>query len=328
MDLISVPLNAKIKIQKAKNMDQLDHFIEYSRFLDKAQRLLVDARDRLQIIDLKLGEKDKKETTKQTSNRKVASTLSGLTANGYLLKKSSSCDSNRYSPPLTTGSQNGSVADEYDEIDQIYDYVRGLAPLPKNLNKFEAIVEPTSTSNNSYIPVATHQHNLKTVENMKSTSNSINNNNSNTYSSHYDTGNYSNIIKHPNGSSSIVNGNSLESAKHSAAAINAINNNHIIVHKEEHKPIPPPIETIPGKKLPEKRQRPTLPKLYFKNNLGGGGGVHHHHHHQKSPASHVAAVSPMGGGPPPTPGHLPLNGLGSTPKEIVIEPQSPLFHIR
>lgn len=329
MDLISVPLNAKIKIQKAKNMDQLDHFIEYSRFLDKAQRLLVDARDRLQIIDLKLGEKDKKETTKQTSNRKVASTLSGLTANGYLLKKSSSCDSNRYSPPLTTGSQNGSVADEYDEIDQIYDYVRGLAPLPKNLNKFEAIVEPTSTSNNSYIPVATHQHNLKTVENMKSTSNSINNNNSNTYSSHYDTGNYSNIIKHPNGSSSIVNGNSLDSAKHSAAAINAINNNHIIVHKEEHKPIPPPIETIPGKKLPEKRQRPTLPKLYFKNNLGGGGGgVHHHHHHQKSPTSHVAAVSPMGGGPPPTPGHLPLNGLGSTPKEIVIEPQSPLFHIR
>ncbi|XP_058834369.1 uncharacterized protein LOC131691758 [Topomyia yanbarensis] len=308
MDLISVPLNAKIKIQRAKNMEQLDHFIEYSRFLDKAQRLLVDARDRLQIIDLKLGEKDKKETTKQAGNRKVTSSVSGLTANGYVLKKSNSCDSNRFSPPLGGGSQNGSIADEYDEIDQIYDYVRGLAPLPKNLNKFEAIVEPVSTP--AFVPVATHQHNLKTVENMKFSSTSINNN-----YSHYDTGNYSNIIKHTN-SSSIMNGNSLESAKHSsaAAAANAANNNHIIVHKEEHKPIPPPIETIPGKKLPEKRQRPTLPKLYFKNNLGV---------HQKSPTS--GAVSPLGG---PTSGHPGQLTVTGTPKEILMEPQSPLFHIR
>ncbi|XP_058464062.1 uncharacterized protein LOC131438211 [Malaya genurostris] len=310
MDLISVPLNAKIKIQRAKNMDQLDHFIEYSRFLDKAQRLLVDARDRLQIIDLKLGEKEKKETTKQTGNRKVTSSLSSLTANGYVLKKSNSCDSNRFSPPLNGGSQNGSIADEYDEIDQIYDYVRGLAPLPKNLNKFEAIVEPVSSP--AFTPVATHQHNLKTVENMKFSSNSINNN-----YSHYDTGNYSNIIKHNNSSSIIMNGNSLESTKHSSAtaAANAANNNHIIVHKEEHKPIPPPIETIPGKKLPEKRQRPTLPKLYFKNNIGV---------HQKSPTT-GAAVSPMGG---PTGGHPGQLIVTGTPKEILLEPQSPLFHIR
>ncbi|XP_053683403.1 uncharacterized protein LOC128733676 [Sabethes cyaneus] len=313
MDLISVPLNAKIKIQRAKNMDQLDHFIEFSRFLDKAQRLLVDARDRLQIIDLKLGEKDKKETAKQSANRKVTSSISGLTANGYVLKKSNSCDSNRFSPSLGGGSQNGSIADEYDEIDQIYDYVRGLAPLPKNLNKFEAIVEPVSSP--AFTPVPTHQHNLKTVENIKFSANNINNN-----YSHYDTGNYSNIIKHTN-SSSIMNGNSLESTKHSsataaaaaAAAANAANNNHIIVHKEEHKPIPPPIETIPGKKLPEKRQRPTLPKLYFKNNLGG---------HQKSPTS--GAVSPLGG---QATGHASL-AITGTPKEIMLEPQSPLFHIR
>ncbi|XP_055628293.1 uncharacterized protein LOC129769835 [Toxorhynchites rutilus septentrionalis] len=316
MDLISVPLNAKIKIQRAKNMDQLDHFIEYSRFLDKAQRLLVDARDRLQIIDLKLGEKEKKETAKQTSNRKVASTLSAVTANGYVLKKSNSCDSNRFSPPLPGGgggsggggggSQNGSIADEYDEIDQIYDYVRGLAPLPKNLNKFEAIVEPISTS------TFTHQHHLKTVENIKSaTSNSINNN-----YSHYDTGNYSNIVKHSNNNNnnSVMNGHCLESTPTNNISSNNNHNNHIIVHKEEQKPIPPPIETIPGKKLPEKRQRPTLPKLYFKNNLGV---------HQKSPTS--VLISPMGGGSPA--GHPPPHIVG-TPKEIVGEPQSPLFHIR
>ncbi|XP_055614368.1 homeobox protein 5, partial [Uranotaenia lowii] len=326
MDLIAVPLNAKIKIQRVKNMDQLNHFIEYSRFLDKAQRLLVDARDRLQIIDLKLGEKEKKDSSKHPE-KKLNSTLSSLTANGYVLKKSSSCDSNRYSPPPSAAqpgggsgsSQNESIADEYDEIDQIYDYVRGLAPLPKNLSKFEAIVEPPS-------PPITHQHNLKTVENMKPANNSNNNNNNNNsyYSNHYDTGNYSNLI---NRSSSIMNGNSLESTKQSsaaAAAANAINNNHIHVGHggggskdiDHTKPIPPPIETIPGKKLPEKRQRPTLPKLYFKNSLGMV--------HQKSPT--MATVgSPIGGG---TNGPVPALNIVGTPKEIIVEPQSPLFHIR
>jgi hypothetical protein len=33
------------------------------------------------------------------------------------------------------------TASEYDEIDQIYDYVRGLASLPKNLNNYESLTE-------------------------------------------------------------------------------------------------------------------------------------------------------------------------------------------
>ncbi|XP_052860577.1 midnolin homolog [Anopheles cruzii] len=393
MDLISVPLNAKIKIQRAKNMDQLDHFIEYSRFLDKAHRLLVDARDRLQIIDLKLTEKEKKDTSKLAggaNGRNKTSLTSGLTANGYVLKKSNSCDSNRYSPPIGGGSggagggtggaasPNGSIADEYDEIDQIYDYVRGLAPLPKNLYKFEAIEPigssspPTATatttpiSNSVLLGPATHQHQLKTVENMKTAqSNAINNNN------HYDTSNnnnsYSNIIKYSNhaqqqqqqqlassnhhhhhhhhhhgGHSQPAQqhhlhhlhlhtaSNSLESSsKHNsvAAALNAINNNHnasgtVAITTLDHKPIPPPIETIPGKKLPEKRQRPTLPKLYFKSNIGL---------HQKSPTPGSAAISPMsnGGGGTATGGILQQHpSIAVTPKEIAVEPQSPLFHIR
>ncbi|XP_058054925.1 midnolin homolog [Anopheles bellator] len=377
MDLISVPLNAKIKIQRAKNMDQLDHFIEYSRFLDKAHRLLVDARDRLQIIDLKLTEKEKKDSSKLgagANGRNKTSLTSGLTANGYVLKKSNSCDSNRYSPPIggssgggagggTGGSPNGSIADEYDEIDQIYDYVRGLAPLPKNLYKFEAI-EPiggssspptaattTPVSNSVLLGPATHQHQLKTVENMKTAqSNAINNNN------HYDTSNnnnnnsYSNIIKYSNHGQQLASSNhhhhhhhhhhhlhqhhlhlhtasnSLESSsKHNsvAAALNAINNNHnngsggtVAITTLDHKPIPPPIETIPGKKLPEKRQRPTLPKLYFKSNIGL---------HQKSPTPGSAAISPTATGGVVLQQHP---SIAVTPKEIAVEPQSPLFHIR
>ena len=37
--------------------------------------------------------------------------------------------------------QNQVTATEYDEIDQIYDYVRGLASLPKNLNNYESLTE-------------------------------------------------------------------------------------------------------------------------------------------------------------------------------------------
>lgn len=39
--------------------------------------------------------------------------------------------------------QSQVTASEYDEIDQIYDYVRGLASLPKNLNNYESLTEST-----------------------------------------------------------------------------------------------------------------------------------------------------------------------------------------
>lgn len=277
-DLVPVPLNVKIKLQRAKNMDQLENFIEYSRFMEKAQRLLVDARDRLQIIDLKLTEKsDKKDSSKNSNNssscsKKIAS-LSGLTTNGYLLRKSASCDSKYLSQIANNTSSCSShqhtpcTPDEYDEIDQIYDYVRGFAPLPKSLNKFEAIIEPTQQHHS--ITTVGHMSNSKFNESIRSSN----------------CGNYTNL--------------------------NKINNNSIINHNltsDSCKPIPPPIETIPGKKLPEKRQRPTLPKLYVKNNI-------------------VLHPKPI-----PQSQH---NGCGTSPvnlhngtKDSCIEPQSPLFHIR
>ena len=116
-----------------------------------------------------------------------------------------------------------------------------------------------------------------------------------TYQHNENSGNYSNLIKYNNNNNNHIN-NNLESKNSSSP--------NVIIHKEEHKPIPPPIETIPGKKLPEKRQRPTLPKLYFKSNIGL---------HQKSQ--------------PVTPITAPHNIISTPPKDVV-EPQSPLFHIR
>merc|ERR1719336_2100380 len=39
------------------------------------------------------------------------------------------------------GSDGGGKADDYDEIDQIYDYVRGFAPLPKSAKNWQYIAE-------------------------------------------------------------------------------------------------------------------------------------------------------------------------------------------
>lgn len=284
-DLVAVPINAKIKLQRAKNLDQLENFIEYSRFMEKAQRLLTDARDRLQIVDLKLSDKEKKES--KNNSRKIPALISGL-ENGYVLRKSMSCDSAKY----MQHAELAPLADDYDDIDQIYDYVRGFAPLPKNLNCFDAIPEPP----------ANNQHHHSTIKSSDNQS-----------KSQPDSGNYS-LIK-----SSSNNNNSLDSIKHVnhyhsspvQPPLPQKHSHHHHHHQQHHhynhaiqddgKPIPPPIETIPGKKLPEKRQRPTLPKLYVKNSSI---------QHPKSPGANT-----------------PANGIVINGKDG-LEPQSPLFHIR
>lgn len=246
-DLIAVPLYVKLKLQRAKNMEQLETFIEFSRFLDKSKRLLTDARDRLQIVDVKLSEKDKKDTSKNIINRKIstASSLGSSFENGYTFKKSASCELTKYNQQCFN-----TIAAEYDQIDQIYDYVRGFAPLPKSLNLFEPLPEP--------------QVSQKSSELSKSPNDKI--------------AKYSNVSK--------INNNKLYHQ-----------NTHNIV-SDDTKPLPPPVETIP-KKLPEKRQRPSLPKLYVKNSSINTSKVTN----SNSPA-------------------LIING------KDVLEPQSPLFHIR
>ncbi|XP_017868049.1 PREDICTED: uncharacterized protein LOC108616975 isoform X1 [Drosophila arizonae] len=169
-DLVPVPLNAKIKLQRAKNMEQLEHFIEYTRFLDKAQRLLADARDRLQVVDLKLSEKEKKDSKFSSRNGSgnrlpivmlpsAAGLASGWMESGYVLRKSASCDSWSKQHQLQHQQQqqqqqqalnSNDIAEEYNEIDHIYDYVRGLTPLSKGLARFEPICEsPTLKSHHT-----------------------------------------------------------------------------------------------------------------------------------------------------------------------------------
>lgn len=132
IELISIPLNTKLKMQCVKNISQLENFTEFKRLVDRSIRHLQDVKSRLQVIDLKLYDKD-------GSNKKESVLITeSLLANGYVLKKSTN-------PEIQAETKNLQpshvTAYEYDEIDQIYDYVRGLTSLPKNLNNFESLSE-------------------------------------------------------------------------------------------------------------------------------------------------------------------------------------------
>ncbi|XP_043643170.1 uncharacterized protein LOC122613186 [Drosophila teissieri] len=311
-DLVPVPLNAKIKLQRAKNMEQLEHFIEYSRFLDKAQRLLADARDRLQIVDLKLSEKEKKDSKFNSRNGgrlpvvmlpSAAGMASGLAESGYVLRKSASCDS--WSKQQQQALSSSEIAEEYNEIDHIYDYVRGLTPLSKGLARFEPICEsPTLRSH------------------------------------HTDSGsgNYCSLIRAPVHQQASTSGNnnysSLESNKHSSSGGGHHHHHHHVVNHYHHghiqediKPVPPPIETIPGKKPAEKRQRPTLPKLYIKNAHSAGsssngnstGTTHSTSHSHSHSHSHVHSHSHSHGQSqqPPTPNGNTANAVANAAASAV-----------
>ncbi|XP_011196472.1 uncharacterized protein LOC105221312 [Zeugodacus cucurbitae] len=442
-DLVPVPLNVKIKLQRARNMDQLEHFIEYTRFLEKAQRLLSDARDRLQIVDLKLSEKEKKDSKFSSRNKlpvvmlPSAAVAGGLMENGYVLRKSASCDA--YGKGIGSGAgvlTSSEIAEEYNEIDHIYDYVRGLTPLSKGLSRFEPICEtPTikshhtdssgnycslirvgaqasnnNNNNNNSLNASSgsntnhsgggggtgsgnNNNNYSSLESVKQTANT------NTNSSH-NSSNHSHNNNHntTGGSGGSVGGNHHHHHHHqshshnhhhnhphphphphphahphahqsgSGAMVNHYHHSHV---QEDIKPVPPPIETIPGKKLPEKRQRPTLPKLYLKNTNSAGSNAipsttaaaaaaasHHNQHHHSTQTQHThtgsstaavvnataAAVSAHhahhyhskvltpsnsnnNSGSHAVNGPLSAGIMGPN-KECILEPQSPLFHIR
>lgn len=77
----------------------------------------------------------------------------GLLANGYALKKSTN-----ETTSASVESKSQITATEYDEIDQIYDYVRGLASLPKNLNNYESLTESSTAQKLPHSPQKNAQH--------------------------------------------------------------------------------------------------------------------------------------------------------------------------
>ncbi|KAJ0171691.1 hypothetical protein K1T71_012454 [Dendrolimus kikuchii] len=154
--LIALPLAAPLKMQKCKNDDQIKNLMEFSRLVEKCNRLLIDVVDRINVLDGKLG--DPKRLLNGPLNAPP------LIKTGYFLRRSVSSDSanqhkhiSRINHIYSSHRDENSIPDEYDEIDQIYDYVRGFAPLPKNL-KASYSNEPSRHESAPASPAATPIH--------------------------------------------------------------------------------------------------------------------------------------------------------------------------
>ena len=138
--VIALPLAAPLKLQRTRNDDQLRALKEFQRLVDKCNRLVSDVADRVHVLEGKLGDSKALRANNQSSVMKT----------GYFLRRSASSDSanhhhhHHYSHHSHSHGHShshsrdenripSSHVDDYDEIDQIYDYVRGFAPLPKNI---------------------------------------------------------------------------------------------------------------------------------------------------------------------------------------------------
>lgn len=129
--VVALPLAAPLKLQKTRNDEQLRSMREFQRLVDKCGRLVSDVADRVHVLDGKLG--DSKALRAVGGNHHQSSVVKA----GYFLRRSASSDSANHAHHGHAHRDENRVptshVDDYDEIDQIYDYVRGFAPLPKNI---------------------------------------------------------------------------------------------------------------------------------------------------------------------------------------------------
>ncbi|KPJ03937.1 PREDICTED: uncharacterized protein LOC106118662 [Papilio xuthus] len=155
--LVALPLAAPLKMLRCKNEEHIKNFMEFSRLVEKCNRLLVEVVDRIHVLDGKLGD------PKRLLNAPLHAPP--LIKTGYFLRRSMSSDNAnqhkhmaRHNHIYSSHRDENSIPDEYiDEIDQIYDYVRGFAPLPKNI-KASYSNEPTRHESAPASPAVTPIH--------------------------------------------------------------------------------------------------------------------------------------------------------------------------
>lgn len=155
--VIALPLAAPLKVQRTRNDDQLKGLREFQRLVEKCGKLLSDVADRIQVLDGKLGD---------SKALRLGSTSQVPLKTGYFIRRSASSDSANHSfssrsHSYTHRDENRmppSHVDDYDEIDQIYDYVRGFAPLPKSIRtpfaENQPPASPTRELPNSSPPIS------------------------------------------------------------------------------------------------------------------------------------------------------------------------------
>lgn len=143
--IVAVPTTALVKLQGPKNADVLQKTKEYTRLEDMCKLLIEDISDKIQVFDIMLS----RELKNDALSRKLPYFRRAFSdPYGYRL----------YSSEVKEQDMPDKDDTRYDEIDQIYDYVRGFAPPPKFT---ESTSEPVSKTTNGPPASTTHQDSLK-----------------------------------------------------------------------------------------------------------------------------------------------------------------------
>uniref|UniRef100_T1JGG7 CABIT domain-containing protein n=1 Tax=Strigamia maritima TaxID=126957 RepID=T1JGG7_STRMM len=113
--LVAIPLTADIKVQGVNNSEHLARMPEYGRILQKCRKLIRHENENIHVFD-------------------VASSKQKTWAKRFMLpiRRTLSDPSDKEKPTTTPNKETKTPTDNksYDEIDQLYDYVRGFVPIP------------------------------------------------------------------------------------------------------------------------------------------------------------------------------------------------------
>ncbi|GFV81351.1 GRB2-associated and regulator of MAPK protein 1 [Trichonephila clavipes] len=128
--IIALPPSSPLKVQAPRNTDSLMKLKIYDVLVEKCKSIVQDVSDKIQVFDISLSKEIRAE--KFQLNHRVKN-LSPI----HRIQRSVSDPNSKYKdnpkePPSNEASRENKPhgSDNYDEIDQIYDYVRGFAPLP------------------------------------------------------------------------------------------------------------------------------------------------------------------------------------------------------
>ena len=136
---ISIPQLALIKLQTVLNHEEISQMAEMDRLVNRCTELSSEFFDEMTIHDIAYSRDlrlngEKGMATYQRRRVKRGSLKSG--------------------EALITNGPLGSLSprDDYDEIEQIYDYVRGFAPLPRSAKGWKYENQPPSPQNDATTP--------------------------------------------------------------------------------------------------------------------------------------------------------------------------------
>ncbi|XP_054721336.1 uncharacterized protein LOC129231115 [Uloborus diversus] len=135
-NIVTLPPSAQLKVQAPKNVETLLKLKNYDFLIKKYKSLMQEMSNQIQLFDISLLKDTRGKKVKIQKPREKCLPKIQLRQRNSSDKNSKIKDTPKQevSP---TGSLNDYLSDDmdvnYDEVDQIYDYVRGLAPLPPEI---------------------------------------------------------------------------------------------------------------------------------------------------------------------------------------------------